>query len=213
MVALKMWPFRAGQKQRLKSIQTETLRHSYHVSAPMSCYPLKHRPACFHLPYIRFISSISINTSPVITVLWSKSWVSTMKGQTDLSCAAPFPTIPSREWELPPCCSLQLKARPLPKADLPAVHTGPMEFPIHAQGESGDTERRSFWLPQSLAMGPWPPMTLQEPDELGEAQWVWALLHIFLPLPQQTWLCSFCVYFAGDELILPAGEWRNGTRS
>lgn len=55
---------------------------SKRVSASVSCYPLKQRPVCIHLPYIRFTSSISINTSPDITVLWSETWISTLKDQT-----------------------------------------------------------------------------------------------------------------------------------
>lgn len=47
MVALKMWPFRAGQKQRLKSIQTETLRHSYQNTSLLLC-PVTHSSTDLH---------------------------------------------------------------------------------------------------------------------------------------------------------------------
>lgn len=47
MVALKMGLFRAGQKQRLKSIQTETLRHSYQNTSLLLC-PVTHSSTDLH---------------------------------------------------------------------------------------------------------------------------------------------------------------------
>lgn len=197
----------------------------------MSCYPLDQTSIYIHPPYIRLTISISIKTSLVITVLWSKTLISYCEspdtdppGPLCSSIPTPFPmreSPPPRSVCHPSAailpCSLQLKARPLLELDLPAVCTGLLEVPIHTLSSERTCKHKkgkAFGCPQSLPVGPpalcfagagWVSVGVMWWHRVGRVE---VLLHVALCCPSRP-----SVYFADDELILLAGEQRNGISS
>lgn len=177
------------------------------VSAPVSCHALKQRSDCIHLPHIMFTSSISINTyqlslycdpgpefPPWKTRHWPElTWAVLLRQPHTLSHDAIQGT------ESVPPLQLAAQSQTSAKADLPAVHTGPMEGPVHTHRVWRLPKGKAFGRPQSPPAGPGPPMLCwQEP---GERAWVrhreCQPCHTFLvtcPADLAALiLCSFCV--------------------
>lgn len=185
------------------------------ISAPVSCHPLEQRSDCIHLPHIMFTSSISINTyqlslycdprpefPPWKTRHWPElTWAVLLRQPHTLS----HDTIQGTE-SVPPL-QLAAQSQTSAKADLPAVHTGPMEGPVHLT-ESGDSQKEKLLAaPSPLLRGQSHPCSAgrSQGREPGWGTGNASPVTHFLSLPQQTWLCLFCVHFV--SLLLIVQEW------